>query len=949
MGTTSKGRASKLHGVAGAIAVGLVASIFGACGTSPNSHSGSDRTGHTSSALNIGDPVLEVDLPSSIDCSEGSISHVAISVAAVPVADIGRPDLGNKVLLTTTCRTPGSEGATIYFIDPGSSGPSSTPVTGTIVQTLTVDLVPPNGWGAMAFRGDVDVHDLIACSNPASDTDHHAVYSINLTTGHATHMFDANDFFPTTGRPYCDGLAWDSGSDTIYMGPDIGNTIYHYTFDGILLNTLPVPTTCTTAVTSEGPAGKSGILAVGPNLLVACDGLATIFEISKADGSFVTSFSSGANRAEDMECDKTTFGPDLSVAWTKDAFEPRFLSFAVPPGTCGLCRNTARRDLNNDLTSAERTLLASLELDYITGGNLTTLQRGQVVATHRAALNSWHTFGPSAGAGAQFVTGGQFFPGHRGYIGDFEFWLQFVTSPPHPEFVPLPKWNPANPIPAEFQGFDQQACTDSTQLPPVTSAGNCSGNTNTAANFPLPCNWVYNGTPTTGLCAFADISSVQNQTVSASSCDPTQTFSGNFEGDFHGNVHCNVGGTMCDVTVSPSTLIFFPWHAFVDDVAYAYECQCKGSCAVCTDVFTPFTAGHEDAGAATSAGPNLAFWWWFEDEVVPPVLTPHFVTDHSGLQLRGDVRSHPKLVPGLVGQALELDGHDDFVVADDRNAGEIGTSNLTLDAWVHTSASGLQPIVSKVGGIKGDGDDDEDDEGDEWKKKANTGYALFLIDGQLGLFLGTTGHEDVFVTSGLPTIADGAWHHVAAVVDREYATRSKLFVDGQVALQFDGTVFTGSAKSRSHVKIGKLRVGDVRLLRSLAHEETAFFSGLVDEIDLFRSALPPDHVASIFVAGSAGKFGSRGNLPTTSALPPCIDLLGQRIGVLSSADAPPFQALYNQVLTAVANGNIHLARTLARQIATLADSKFDRTYLTAQFMAISHQVDACLTVPPLNP
>jgi len=37
-----------------------------------------------------------------------------------------------------------------------------------------------------------------------------------------------------------------------------------------------------------------------------------------------------------------------------------------------------------------------------------------------------------------------FFPGHRGYIADFEIWLLNVKG--RPEFVPLPKWNPANPL-----------------------------------------------------------------------------------------------------------------------------------------------------------------------------------------------------------------------------------------------------------------------------------------------------------------------------------------------------------------------------------------------------------------------------------------------------------------------------------------------------------------------
>jgi Concanavalin A-like lectin/glucanases superfamily/Common central domain of tyrosinase len=856
------------------------------------------------SALEIGDPVRTVTLPAEINCPAQGNAHVAISVATVPASDVGVTGIGNKALLATSCRNS-AEGNTIYFLDPGSSDTTMTNVAGTIVHRLMVDVTPPNGWGALAFRGDVQPHDLIACSNPATDAEPHSVYSINLSTGHAEQLFELRDAAgnPTTtaGRPFCDGLAWDSGSDTIYHSPDIASTVYHYAFTsqfpGTLLDTLTVPTACSTAVTSQGPAGNSGIVDVGPDLLLACDGLAMIFEVSKKDGSVVRPpFPSGANRAEDMECDSTTFGPDLSVAWTKDAFEPQFLSFVVPPGTCGLCRSAERRDLNNDLTSQQRADLAALELEYLSGA---------IVAEHRVVRTAWH--------GAP-----QFFPGHRGYLGEFEFWLQNVKN--RPEFVPLPKWNPANPIPPEFQGTDTAACTDSTQLPPATSPGPCSGIINTNINAPLPSQFVYSGGPTTGLCTFSSVEAVQI---------------GGLEG-YHNSVHGAINGTMGNVLVSPSSLIFLPWHAFVDDVAYKYESACKKSSAVCTDVFTPFMAGDAAAtesvataaaDASSSPLPNLGFWWWFEDEVVPPAVSPRFVTDHSGFFIPGEVRGNAKLVPGLVGQAIELDGKEDFVIVDDQAAGEVGTSDFTLDGWVRTTALDIQPIVDKV---SGDG----------------VGYALFLKDGQLGLFLGTTDRQGVFLAdAGSASIADGAWHHVAAVVDREYATRSKLFVDGQVVLQFDATPFAGDATSHAHLWIGHLHVVS---LHRLQERGDRFFKGQLDELDLFRSALPPDQVASIFVAGSAGKFGSLGNLPTSAGQPPCIDALAQRIAALPPASAAPLNVLYSQLLAAITRSDRRLARQLAQQIGDQAEAGFDRTYMTGEFHAVAHLVHACLGVPPLG-
>src|SRR5262249_15088730 len=103
----------------------------------------------------VGDMVRTVTLPAEINCAVAGVAdHVAISVAIVPASDVGITGMGNKVLLATSCRS--AQGNTIYFLDPGSSDTTVTNLVGAIVQRLTVDFTPPNGWGALAFRGDVD-------------------------------------------------------------------------------------------------------------------------------------------------------------------------------------------------------------------------------------------------------------------------------------------------------------------------------------------------------------------------------------------------------------------------------------------------------------------------------------------------------------------------------------------------------------------------------------------------------------------------------------------------------------------------------------------------------------------------------------------------------------------------------------------------------------------------
>ena len=86
-----------------------------------------------------------------------------------------------------------------------------------------------------------------------------------------------------------------------------------------------------------------------------------------------------------------------------------------------------RRDLNT-LSAAERTTLVNLMLNYIDDA---------VVWSHNP--NNPNAIVHHMGEHA-FVT-------HRNFIGDMEAWLATNGGA---QFVPLPSWNPANPIPAQF-------------------------------------------------------------------------------------------------------------------------------------------------------------------------------------------------------------------------------------------------------------------------------------------------------------------------------------------------------------------------------------------------------------------------------------------------------------------------------------------------------------------
>lgn len=138
----------------------------------------------------------------------------------------------------------------------------------------------------------------------------------------------------------------------------------------------------------------------------------------------------------------------------------------------------------------------------------------------------------------QIVHSGEaIFTGHRAYVAGLEQYLQQNGGG---AFVPLPKWDPATPIPGEFNIV--KAEDDGTLRPALE---------NLNPHLPLPPAF-----RPPSLCTF-----------------PTADALGNAINAWHGSVHLAIGGTMGDAMISPAAPIFWCWHGFVDDV-YAEWLAC---------------------------------------------------------------------------------------------------------------------------------------------------------------------------------------------------------------------------------------------------------------------------------------------------------------------------------------------------------------------------------------
>ncbi len=201
---------------------------------------------------------------------------------------------------------------------------------------------------------------------------------------------------------------------------------------------------------------------------------------------------------------------------------------------CTAQRTGPRPDINSFGTSDQK-LLCDAILDWITT---------DLVSMHAAQFGPIH------------VTEG-FLPWHREHILDLE---EYLMEHNLSQFVPLPKWNPNSPIPNFFNGRDKFGNSGYQNIKLGFVAGNSQ--TYSTPNIALQGKFVKH-TP--------------NPSGSANDlCDywNAAKFSDDIETQFHNGVHGSVGGII-GTAESPSAALFWIWHAFVDDVWFNWDCECK--------------------------------------------------------------------------------------------------------------------------------------------------------------------------------------------------------------------------------------------------------------------------------------------------------------------------------------------------------------------------------------
>ena len=239
------------------------------------------------------------------------------------------------------------------------------------------------------------------------------------------------------------------------------------------------------------------------------------------------------------------------------------------------------------------------------------------------------------------------------------------------------------------------------------------------------------------------------------------------------------------------------------------------------------TALYSEISAIYSAGP-AGKCNPFACAPPPPDLVSWWPGESDGRDLAGANPATPQgnvtLVPAMVGQGFHFDGTNSYLQVADSATLKPPTA-FTIDAWVKFDPLGAFPqvLLSK------------------YDPQYHTGYMLVATPGEVEpvfeLWLGNGQVEGGLSVYSYATITPGVFYHVAATWDGTTHTAS-LYVNGVLEPPL----------TQSDIVVNN---GHPLLMGTSGDSE--WFAGTLDEVEFYGRALSSEEIASIYMAGGAGK------------------------------------------------------------------------------------------------
>ncbi len=277
------------------------------------------------------------------------------------------------------------------------------------------------------------------------------------------------------------------------------------------------------------------------------------------------------------------------------------------------------------------------------------------------------------------------------------------------------------------------------------------------------------------------------------------------------------------------------YHGYIDDVKiYNYA-------RTAAQVKTDYSSRGSVKGVSTQIGgsdanqnlSNGLVGFWKMDE------SSGNAVDSSGNGLTATAYNTPTFTSGKFGNSTSLvAASSQYFDVGDPASGilDFGTSSFSMAAWVKTTATGYQRIISKG------------------NSSFTDGYLLQLYTGtgyiSTGIGSGGTAANSIFFYSS-NAVNDGNWHHVVAVFNQG-TKKAQIFIDGQPSnlTKFTdvgtcGTVVNSNvfdfsactnitASSATSFNLGRFSGGN------------EYYNGQADEARIYNRALSPSEVSQLY-------------------------------------------------------------------------------------------------------
>jgi hypothetical protein len=217
---------------------------------------------------------------------------------------------------------------------------------------------------------------------------------------------------------------------------------------------------------------------------------------------------------------------------------------------------------------------------------------------------------------------------------------------------------------------------------------------------------------------------------------------------------------------------------------------------------------------------GLVAWWKFDTAKDDKTLESIRGSDNS-------IVGNFKMVKGVSGSALRLDGLTSYIVCEPEKAPEIPDA-FSLEAWVALGAYPLNwcPIVGRY--------------------RSQKGFYLGIGDkGQVGLHLAVDGQWTELTSEA--NLELRKWYHIAGVLDPTKGLT--VYINGKQAAKLDTTGYLTPASNMAPMLIGKypFQVKPTGGVRRDSHMGTnIFFDGIFDELKITGKALNADKIAAEF-------------------------------------------------------------------------------------------------------